>query len=98
MKAPLSTDLKTANIIAVRRFTIIKNIEIKGSYVSAHVLFNFLNELGKRDKVQGLSITQEHEFKILFITCHLNYLKITFWREHINICHCLRNVLMDVIT
>ena len=47
----------------------------RGSYMSAHVLFNLLKELGKRDKMQGLlsilsfffalslinSIIQEHE-------------------------------------
>ena len=27
----------------------------KGSYMSAHVLLNLLNELGKRDKMRGLS-------------------------------------------
>ena len=27
---------------------------IKGSYISAHVLLNLLNELGKKDKLQGL--------------------------------------------
>ena len=26
----------------------------RGSYISAHVLLNLLNELGKRDKMQGL--------------------------------------------
>ena len=26
----------------------------RGSYVSAHVLLNLLNELGKRDKMRGL--------------------------------------------
>ena len=26
----------------------------RGSYMSAHVLLNFLNELGKRDKIRGL--------------------------------------------
>ena len=26
----------------------------KGSYTSAHVLFNLLNELGKGDKMRGL--------------------------------------------
>ena len=47
--------------------------------MSAHVLLNFLNELGKRDKMRGLpsilhiatclinSIIQEHECEILFI-------------------------------
>ena len=38
----------------------------RGSYMSAHVLLNLLNELGKRNKMQGLpslinSIIQEHE-------------------------------------
>ena len=28
----------------------------RGSYMSAHVLLNLLNELGKRDKMQGLPI------------------------------------------
>ena len=49
--------------------------------MSAHVLLNLLNELGKSDKTQGLpsilllcryefnnSIMQKHECKILFIT------------------------------
>ena len=31
---------------------VVKN---KGSYISAHVLSNLLNELGKRDKMRGLS-------------------------------------------
>ena len=48
--------------------------------MSAHVLLNLLNELGKRDKMRGLpsilslfatslinSIKQEHKCKILFI-------------------------------
>ena len=29
--------------------------EHRGSYMSAHVLLNLLNELGKRDKMAGLS-------------------------------------------
>ena len=48
----------------------------RGSYMSAHILLNLLNELGKRDKMRGLpslafyfysptrlinSIIQEHE-------------------------------------
>ena len=42
----------------------------RGSYISAHVLLNLLNELGKRDKMLGHlffatslinSIIQEHE-------------------------------------
>ena len=30
------------------------NIKNRNSYMSAHVLLNVLNELGKRDKVRGL--------------------------------------------
>ena len=58
--------------------------------MSDHVLLNLLNELGKSDKMRGLpsilslfrnklnkfNNTVEHEFKILFITWHLNFLKI----------------------
>ena len=55
----------------------------RGSYMSAHVLFNLLNALRKRDKMRGLqndvfypfsstrlinSIIREHECYILFIT------------------------------
>ena len=35
----------------------------RGSYMSAHVLLNSLNELGKRDKMRGLS-------SILSLFCH----------------------------
>ena len=28
----------------------------RGSYMSSHVLLNLLNELGKRDKMRGLSL------------------------------------------
>ena len=51
------------------------NALYRGSYVSAHVLLNLLNELGKRDKMRGFrafylffatslinSIIQEHEY------------------------------------
>ena len=31
-----------------------KNLVNRGSYMSAHVLLNLLNELGKRDKMRGL--------------------------------------------
>ena len=30
------------------------NLLVRGSYMSAHVLLNLLNELGKRDKMRGL--------------------------------------------
>ena len=32
-----------------------KKVRHRGSYMSAHVLLNLLNELGKRDKMRGLS-------------------------------------------
>ena len=51
--------------------------------MSAHILLNLLNKLGKRDKMRGLpsilsllatslinSIIQEHKCLILFIICH----------------------------
>ena len=34
-------------------FAAIKGLQ-RGSYMSAHVLLNLLNELGKRDKIRGL--------------------------------------------
>ena len=47
----------------------------RGSYMSAHVLLNLLNELGKKIRCKALpinSIIQEHECKILFIIWHSN--------------------------
>ena len=40
------------------------HVKIRGSYMSAHVLLNLLNELGKRDKMQGLPgiLSLFHEF------------------------------------
>ena len=39
----------------------------RGSYMSAHVLLNLLNKLGKRDKMRGLpsilSLSQRGDFK-----------------------------------
>ena len=37
-------------------------LHILGSYLSAHVFLNLLNELGERDKMQGLPILTEHIF------------------------------------
>ena len=79
--------------------------------MSAHVLLNLLNELG-RDKIRGLlSILSlfRYDFnkfsntaaKILhsFIIRHQNYFKITFLRVKMSrFCHLLRNVIMDLIT
>ena len=35
-------------------FVIQRNFLYRGSYMSAHVLLNLLNELGKSDKMRGL--------------------------------------------
>ena len=78
--------------------------------MSAHVLLNLLNELGKRDKMRGLpSILSlfHNEFnkfnntrvQMLDSIYHMtNTLKSHFWRKNVIICHYVRNVIMDVIT
>ena len=38
----------------VTSFLRLKDVTNRGSYMSAHVLLNLLNELGKRDKMRGL--------------------------------------------
>ena len=65
----------------------------RGSYMSAHVLLNLLNELGKRDKMRGLpSILSlfRNEFnkfnntraRMLDSIYHMtNTLKSHFWRK-----------------
>ena len=69
----------------------------KGSYMSAHVLLNLLNELGKRDKMRGLpSILSlfRNEFnkfnntraRMLDSIYHMtNTLKSHFWRKNVMI-------------
>ena len=44
---------KCKEIIAIRYLTFYSLLN-RGSYMSAHVLLNLLNELGKRDKMRGL--------------------------------------------
>ena len=39
----------------------------RGSYMSAHVLLNLLNKLGKRDKMRGLPIILSLFFPTRFI-------------------------------
>ena len=81
--------------------------------MSAHVLLNLLNELGKRDKKRGLpSILSlfRNEFnkfnnrraRMLDSIYHMtNTLKSHFWRKKrynfVITCY-VRNVVMDVIT
>ena len=67
----------------------------RGSYMSAHVLLNLLNELGKRDKMRGLpSILSlfRNEFnklnntraRMLDSIYHMtNTLKFHFWRKNV---------------
>ena len=78
--------------------------------MSAHVLLNLLNELGKSDKMRGLpSILSlfRNEFnkfnntraRMLESIYHMiNTLKSHFWRKTLSFCHFVRNVVMDVIT
>ena len=77
--------------------------------MSAHVLLNVLNELGKRDKMRGLPSILSlfcNEFnkfnntraRMLDSINHMtNTLKSHFWRKTL-FCHYVRNVVMDVIT
>ena len=73
----------------------------KGYYMSAHVLLNLLNELGKRDKMPGLpSILSlfRNEFnkfnniraRMLDSIYHMtNTLKSDFWRKNVIILPCM---------
>ena len=58
--APRKTAIKSADRLISANLTI-----YRGSYMSAHVLLNLLNELGKVDRMRGLSLInskiQEHE-------------------------------------
>ena len=80
--------------------------------MSAQVLLNLLNELGKRDKMRGLpSILYlfRNEFNKFNNTRarmldSMYHVTLKLLKKHIfgvktsRICHLLRNVIMDVIT
>ena len=78
--------------------------------MSAHVLLNLLNDLGKRDKMEGLPSILSlfcNEFnkfnnigaRMLDSIYHMtNTLKSHFWRKMLYFCHYVRNIAMDVIT
>ena len=78
--------------------------------MSAHVVLNLLNELGKRDKMRGLpSILSlfRNKFnkfnntraRMLDSIYHMtNTLKFISSVKTLWFCHYLRNVVMDVIT
>ena len=82
----------------------------RGSYMSAHVLLNLLNELGKRDKMRGLPsilFLFRNEFNKLnklwaqmldSIYQRTLYYEFHFLRKNVIFCHYVRNVVMDVIT
>ena len=67
----------------------------RGSYISAHVLLNLLNELGKRDKMRGkprilsLFLNSFNKFnktraRLLDSIYHMtNTLKSHFWRKNV---------------
>ena len=74
--------------------------------MSAHVLLNLFNELGKRDKMRGLpSILSffRNEFNKFNNTRARNLdsiyqmIKSHFCRKTLLFCHYVRNVVMDVI-
>ena len=82
--------------------------------MSAHVLLNLLNELGKRDKMRGLPSVlslfrnELNKFdntraRMLDSINHMtNTLKSDFWRKNVIILsffyNYVRNIVMDVIT
>ena len=78
--------------------------------MSVHVLLNLLNELGKSDKMRGLSSILSlfrNEFnkfnntraRMLDSIYHMTTtLKSDFWRKNVKFCHYVHDVIMDVIT
>ena len=87
--------LETNEMAHGSQHKIIYNVLYRGSYMSAHVLLNLLNELGKRDKMRGLpSILSlfRNEFnkfnntraRMLDSIYHMtNTLKSHFWRKNV---------------
>ena len=49
----MSKDAKKSQTNSKNSIDLIRNVH-RGSYMSAYVLLNLLNELGKRDKMRGL--------------------------------------------
>ena len=90
----------------------LQNKIYSGSYMSAHVLFNLLNKLGKSDKMRGLPsflLLFRNEFNKynntgarMLDSCYHMTLKLIknriFCVNTSRFCHLLRNVIMDVIT
>ena len=59
--------------------------------MSAHVLLNLLNELGKRDKMRGL-LDSIYHMTLRLLWNLISAVKTLYF------CHYVRNVVMDVIT
>ena len=96
-----NTDVKfTVNLLdKLTGETVVKQTRVhevnRGSYMSAHVLLNLLNELGKRDKMRGLPSILSlfcNEFnkfnntraRMLDSIYHMtNTLKSQFWRKNV---------------
>ena len=54
---PVFFKMPNVDVVNIKCFTVqssMKSDEHRGSYMSAHVLLNLLNKLGKRDKMRGL--------------------------------------------
>ena len=74
----------------------------RGSYMSAHVLLNLLNELGKRDRMPGLPIilslfhNKFNKFNNTGARMLDSFYHILGFKTS-TFCHLLCNVLMDVI-
>ena len=77
--------------------------------MGAHVLLNLLNELGKRDKMRGLSsflslfrneFNKVNNTGALMLDSIYHMTLSHFWRKMDKICHYtgIRNIIMDVIT
>ena len=77
--------------------------ECRRSYMSAHVLLNLLNELGKRDKMRGLqnilSLFRNEFNKFNNTRARMldSIYRMTLSVKTLKFYH-LRNVVMDVIT
>ena len=51
----VSADTRLVLLKQFNDITLHDTFRYRGSYMSAHVLLNLLNELGKRDKMRGLA-------------------------------------------
>ena len=75
--------------------------------MSAHVLLNLLNELGKRDKMRGLQsilslfrneFNKFNKTRVRMLDSIFHMIKPHFCCKTLYFCHYVRKVVMDVIT